>query len=476
MSPDLESRAGHVGTLLLAGIALLVLVILVNLVLALLKERGDILANAKARAQNLVQLIEEQTAGSLAAVDVALAGTATTTQLLPRDGRTRGADIHELLLDSVRALPFLRAIWILDANGNMIHDSESLPGKYNLSDREYFRVHRDNPSHGLYVDRPVLSRHGVWFIGISRRIEVRGGGFGGVVVAALEPKYLQRFYESINVGKEGVVALHHADGTVMVRAPAAQDMIGRKPSPVPRFVEALRDSRRGLYRADSSIDGVARIYSYRALEGKPLVVVVGLGEAESLAGWWALARAYVFASVVFVAALGWLGYLVMRELNRRSALGRALALDVAARKRAETLLEGQRRTLEMVAVGAPLAQTLDTLVRTIEEQDPEMLGSILLLDADGVHLHHAAAPRLPEQYTRAIDGEAIGEGQGSCGTAAYRRDVVIVEDIASDPLWESYRALALPHGLQACWSTPIFDAQQRVLGTFAMYFRMPSRR
>src|SRR6185503_7129178 len=147
-----------------------------------------------------------------AAVDVALAGTATTTQLLPPDGRTRTADIHELLLHSVRALPFLRAIWILDAGGNMIHDSESLPGKYNLSDREYFRVHRDNPSHGLYVDRPVLSRHGVWFIGVSRRIEARGGGFGGVVVAALEPKYLQRFYESINVGKEGVVGLYHADG------------------------------------------------------------------------------------------------------------------------------------------------------------------------------------------------------------------------------------------------------------------------
>src|SRR5688572_608227 len=99
MSTDLDSRESRVRTLLLAGTALLVLVILVNLVLVLLKERSDILANAQARAQNLVQLIEEQTAGSLAAVEVALAGTATTTQLVPRDGRTRTADIHELLLN-----------------------------------------------------------------------------------------------------------------------------------------------------------------------------------------------------------------------------------------------------------------------------------------------------------------------------------------------------------------------------------------
>jgi PAS domain S-box-containing protein len=139
------------------------------------------------------------------------------------------------------------------------------------------------------------------------------------------------------------------------------------------------------------------------------------------------------------------------------------------------LLQSQNRVLERVVRGAPLNETLDFYLRLIEAQSPGMLSSILLLDDDGIHVRHAAAPSLPERYVRAIDGLAIGPAAGSCGTAAYRREPVIVEDIATDPLWEAYRDSALPHGLRACWSTPILDPNRRVLGTFALYFRMPGR-
>ncbi|HVU24582.1 MAG TPA: PAS domain S-box protein [Opitutus sp.] len=145
--------------------------------------------------------------------------------------------------------------------------------------------------------------------------------------------------------------------------------------------------------------------------------------------------------------------------------------DISARKTAEALLGGQKAILEMVAIGRPLAETLDTLLRFIEGQSPDMLGSILLLDRDGVHVRHGAAPRLPEAFIRAIDGATIGPKAGSCGTAAYRREAVFVADIAADPLWDDYRRFALPHGLRACWSTPIFDPEHRVLGTFAIYYR-----
>lgn len=149
--------------------------------------------------------------------------------------------------------------------------------------------------------------------------------------------------------------------------------------------------------------------------------------------------------------------------------------DITERKKLEELLSGQNRVLASIASGASLAATLDELLRVIESQAPEMLSSILLLDADGKHLRHGAAPRLPREYMQAIDGGSIGPCAGSCGTAAFRRETVIVTDIATDPLWVSYRELVLPHGLRACWSTPIFDAQRRVLGTFAMYFRQPGR-
>jgi PAS domain S-box-containing protein len=149
--------------------------------------------------------------------------------------------------------------------------------------------------------------------------------------------------------------------------------------------------------------------------------------------------------------------------------------DITERKQAEALLQAQKQVLEVVASGAPLRETLDTLVRLIETQSDGMLGSILLLDEKGLHLRHGASPSLPDEYTGAIDGAAIGPSAGSCGTAAFRREMVIVEDIAADPLWENYRHLALPHGLRACWSTPILSKHTSVWGTFAMYYREPRR-
>jgi PAS domain S-box-containing protein len=149
--------------------------------------------------------------------------------------------------------------------------------------------------------------------------------------------------------------------------------------------------------------------------------------------------------------------------------------DVTARKQAEQAVSGQKEILEMIARGTPLPEALAALVRFIETQADGMLASVLLLDEDGVHLRHGAAPSLPVEYIRAIDGASIGPCAGSCGTAAYRREPVIVEDIATDPLWADYHRLALPHGLRACWSTPIMDSDLQVLGTFALYFRTPGR-
>ena len=131
----------------------------------------------------------------------------------------------------------------------------------------------------------------------------------------------------------------------------------------------------------------------------------------------------------------------------------------------------QLRVLELLAADATLAQRLEAVIQMIREQSPGTITSVLVLDEDGLHLRHGAAPDLPPDYVAAIDGGAIGPCAGSCGTAAFHGRRVIVSDIATDPLWENYKGLALPHGLRSCWSEPIFDAQGKVLGTFAMYHR-----
>jgi signal transduction histidine kinase len=119
------------------------------------------------------------------------------------------------------------------------------------------------------------------------------------------------------------------------------------------------------------------------------------------------------------------------------------------------------------------APMLESLVHLIEHKSPSMRCSILLLDDDGVTLRHGAAPSLPKVYCDAIDGLRIGPDVGSCGTAAYSRETVIVSDIATDHRWEAFRDVALPHDLRACWSTPIVDSAQICLGTFAMYYDHP---
>lgn len=150
--------------------------------------------------------------------------------------------------------------------------------------------------------------------------------------------------------------------------------------------------------------------------------------------------------------------------------------NTIACSRLEALVHGQAAVLEMIARGAPLSVILEEIVYWVEKQSTERLfASILLLDKKGQHLVHGAAPSLPDSYNKAINGIKIGPDVGSCGTAAFTRQMVIVDDIATDPLWKNYRKLALDSGLKACWSTPLLTKDNTVVGTFAIYYPDPRK-
>lgn len=165
------------------------------------------------------------------------------------------------------------------------------------------------------------------------------------------------------------------------------------------------------------------------------------------------------------------GFAVME--NGKTVKLRGTIHDISERKVLEIEKESERKVLELLAQGGPLPQVLSQLVLSYENLFTGMHGSVLLLDADGLHLHHGAAPNLAKSFCDAIDGEEIGPSAGSCGTAAYTKQTVVVTDITHDPLWANYKELALTHGLQACWSVPIIGAEGRVLGTFAFYYHSP---
>jgi PAS domain S-box-containing protein len=146
--------------------------------------------------------------------------------------------------------------------------------------------------------------------------------------------------------------------------------------------------------------------------------------------------------------------------------------DVSGRKRDEALRALESRVLESIAGGEPLVEILGEITRTVDQLNPEGMSSVLLVD-EGGRLRQGAAPGLPPAWSLAIDGLAIGPDTGSCGTAAHRREMVIVTDIATDPLWRPFRDLATAHGLRACWSVPVLVAPDQVAATFAIYYREP---
>ena len=142
-------------------------------------------------------------------------------------------------------------------------------------------------------------------------------------------------------------------------------------------------------------------------------------------------------------------------------------------KRSERHEFHRSEILEKLAKGQPLAKILESIVYSIEDEVEGSLCSILLLDDERKHLLLGAAPNLPKFYNDAIHNLEIGAGVGSCGTAAFTGERVIVEDVLDHPYWETFKALTRKANLAACWSEPIFSNDGRVLGTFAIYFSTP---
>jgi PAS domain S-box-containing protein len=159
----------------------------------------------------------------------------------------------------------------------------------------------------------------------------------------------------------------------------------------------------------------------------------------------------------------------LRDSNGELLGGVIVCRDITQIKEEEFFRAGQSGVLEMIAADAPMADVLTSLVLLMEGQAEGLRCSILLLNRDGKHVRHGAAPNLPEAYVKAVDGAPIGPRNGSCGTAMFTRRPVVVTDVMTDPLWTDYRELAQICGLRACWSTPILSWRGDVLGSFAMY-------
>lgn len=245
--------------------------------------------------------------------------------------------------------------------------------------------------------------------------------------------------------------LEGRDHRIAIANRALQDLVGKRDLAGQALAHAIPEPANHGF--DEILDGVAR--SGEAFVGRamPLAVTRHDGTVEQL-----------LVDLVFQP---------LPDADGRQCIF-IQGQNVTDDKSNKALRNAHNKVLALAIGDSPLELTLGELIKIVESSSRTgVLGSILLLDIDGVHLRHGAAPSLPDAYNKAIDGVEIGACAGSCGTAAYLGAAVFVSDIENDPLWADYKHIALEHGLRACWSIPILTRGRQVLGTFAMYHREP---
>lgn len=221
----------------------------------------------------------------------------------------------------------LHGLFIYDARGAWIATSLGRVHKGNNSDREYFKHHQQTPGRATYIGSPIRSRStGVWIVPISRRIEHADGSFAGVALVTMRVDFFEKAYSKLDVGESGTILFALDTGTLYYRRPFVESIIGLDISSGPLLQLYRRSGRVGTAMLTSKVDGVRRLYSYRHLDGFPLIVAAALSAEEIYAPWWISSLQLVGGLTFFIALLLWLGKRLLRQLAIRERLEEQLHL------------------------------------------------------------------------------------------------------------------------------------------------------
>ncbi|MES2688403.1 MAG: PAS domain-containing protein [Pseudomonadota bacterium] len=299
-------------------VAGLVLVSACALAAALYYLHAEALRSGERLTQSLAQVIEEQTSRTFQTVDQRLQLAASGLQAMERERKPDPEPVRAMLRQQLSELPFVRAIWVLDAEGRIVFDSDVGNIGVNLADREYFQIYQQHPATGFHISATVRSRTtGTWLISASRPLRTPDGAFAGVIVAAVELPYFERLWRATDLGPGGVIAVFRRDGVLMMRSPAQDTAMGKAFADLPLFSE-LQKAPNGLFKVASAFDGRVRMTAYRSLHTYPeLVVVVGSLYRDLLAGW---TRFAILAGLIWLVAASGVGVLcalLYRHSRRR---------------------------------------------------------------------------------------------------------------------------------------------------------------
>jgi diguanylate cyclase (GGDEF)-like protein/PAS domain S-box-containing protein len=284
-----------------------------------LDAKATTLERGQTASQNLTHSLVEHAAHTLQAADITMSGM---VELL-RYRQPLPERLNEYLVSIVSALPQIREIGVLDADGDWQYSSLPELPHYNNSDRQYFIYHRDTPGPALRIGAPITSRlTGLPTITLSKRISRQDGSFAGVLVAAIDTDYFNAFYSRFQLGAGGAISLMRSDGIVLFRWPLSNTVTDISKTEL--FTKQLKLSSVGYYKTTSPFDGAAKYFGYEEAAQYPIVVTVARSESELLASWWTALRTDALVAGVLLCMIILLGALLASQFRFRMKTEQAL--------------------------------------------------------------------------------------------------------------------------------------------------------
>ncbi|CAB3803871.1 hypothetical protein LMG28690_05895 [Paraburkholderia caffeinilytica] len=293
---------------------------------------------------NLSRAMAEQADDTFKEADTALLGIVERVQ---HDGTGPAAlkRLHDALVMHQQELPQLAGLFVYDENGIWIVNSTSAPlNRFNNADREYFIFHRHNADPGPHIGVPVISRSsGKWVIPVSRRINKPDGSFGGVALATIDIDFFKAFYDSLQIGNAGAVALVLNSGVMLIRRPFDVKVIGKDMRSTELYRYYTTQGPAGAAFIKSAQDGVTRLNNYRGLRHYPVFVAAALSKDEILHEWWNDTIWHSVGVLCLVIVVGLFGWHLIRQIRLRTTAEAELTLTHAS-------LEQLNQTLERLAM------------------------------------------------------------------------------------------------------------------------------
>ena len=287
----------------------------------LFEARRDAWHQAEQASTNLTIALARDISRNISAFDLSIRGVVEAMQTPGIELATEGVRKHALYDRSAMAED-LGSLTIIDRNGGVVDTSAETPSsQLNFADRDYFQVHQNDATRGLYISHPYQSRMrpGNWAVALSRRVDDDQGRFAGIIAGSLQVNYFKRLFERLDLGPQGSISLLLDDGTVIARYPFREADIGRDLGRGDTF-RAIMNNVNGLVVATAQVDGVERLYSIRRIGELPLVISVNTSVEDIYANW--RHRALVIGSILIAlsSAVGGCFFLFRRELRHRLAL------------------------------------------------------------------------------------------------------------------------------------------------------------